>query len=137
MLLVLAAVAASGPAPAAEPAQIEPQSLECVDEQGNIELAAENISRLQEGDVTPKRTNWVQPTPADESCVAPRVPLLVFEGVVDTSGSVCALRLVKPEPSCFTEPFATALRKTRFTPAERNGRKLPVYMNWTVNVHLQ
>jgi hypothetical protein len=113
----------------------EQPPLECLDAAGRIQVAAKEIAHLETGDVVPRRVKSVSPRQPDPACKAPKIHLIVAEGVIDTKGAVCAVRLVKPDASCRTELYLEALRESEYTPALRGGRKIAVHFNWSMNIH--
>jgi protein TonB len=62
---------------------------------------------------------------------------VIVEAIIDKSGAVTAVRVLKPLPMGLDNAAAEAVKKWRFKPATLNGRPVAVYFVLTVNFQLQ
>src|SRR5512141_3086911 len=110
------------PAPALSAASTQGVTLRCLDEHGRVKVPEAEIAHIGKDVSAPQVVATIRPADVDPSCKAQKSYVIVFEGIIDREGTVCAVRVVKPEPSCFTEPYFAALRQWRYKPATRGGK---------------
>ncbi len=63
--------------------------------------------------------------------------VVVLEAIIDTSGNVTQVRILKGLPMGLDKSAEEAVKKWKFKPATLNGRPVKVYFNLTVNFRLQ
>lgn len=64
--------------------------------------------------------------------------VVIVEVIVDREGRVVSPRFLKREPpECLRRPIHDALSTWRFRPAQLEGEAVAVYLNLTINIHLQ
>jgi len=59
----------------------------------------------------------------------------ILEGVIDETGRVRDLRLLKKVHPCLEAAILTAVRQWRFKPGTFQGKPVPVIYNMTVHIH--
>jgi len=74
--------------------------------------------------------------PTYEGCAGQKVwGFPILEAVIDETGHVKNLRLLKPVHPCLEAAILPAVRQWRFKPATLGGRPVPVIYNMTVHIH--
>lgn len=137
MALLLAATAELATAERASakeapgPAGLPP--VECVDAKSGAMVVPDaeivSVGRLDEPPVVIERVAPEWPPGRH------RLGVVVIESVIDRSGAVCAVRVLKaPEPE-LGAAAAAALRRWRFSPGKVAGRPVAVRHLFTVNLH--
>lgn len=108
--------------------------LECIDAKGRVVVPSSAIRQVGQGVSRPEVIQRIQP-------VWPKGVrqwgAIIVEAVIDTSGRVCATRILGTPSKEMSEAVVTALRETRFRPARSKGQAVPVRYVLTVNPHPQ
>lgn len=108
--------------------------LECVDAKGKVVLPAAKIQRVGPGVSRPEMVQRVQPVWPQGVRV---LGTTILEAVIDASGAVCAVRILKAPSKDIGELVAAALRASKFSPARIKDRAVPVYYVLTVTLDAQ
>ena len=108
--------------------------LECVDSKGKVVVPASKIRQVGPEVSRPEVTQRIQPVwPKDVR----QLGTIIVESVIDTSGRICAVRILRAPSKELGEAVGAALRATRFRPARSKGQAVPVHYVLTVNTHPQ
>jgi hypothetical protein len=108
--------------------------LECVDAKGRIVVPASKIRQVGPGVSKPEIVYQVQPVWPEG---VRTWGAIVLEAVIDSSGGVCAVRVLTTPSEEIGEAVVAALRATWFKPARSKGQAVPVRYFLTVNPHPQ
>jgi outer membrane biosynthesis protein TonB len=108
--------------------------LECVDAKGRIVIPASTIRQVGQGVSRPEIIQQIQPMWPEETRP---FGITILEAVIDTSGKVCAVRILKTPSKAIGEAVVAALRASRFRPARSKGQAVPVRYFLTVTPHPQ
>jgi hypothetical protein len=106
--------------------------LECIDAKGRTVVPAAKIRQVGQGVSRPEVIQRFQPVWPEG---VQRLGAIIVESVIDTSGSICATRILRTPSKEMGEAVVTALRATRFRPARMKGQAVPVRYILTVNLH--
>lgn len=91
-----------------------------------------------EGDVTPPRVLFKEPPPYPAEAKANRTEgIVVVQTVIDRSGLIEDVKVLRGAPDGLTEAAVDAVRQWRFEPALLDGQPVAVYYNLTINFRLQ
>src|SRR4029077_5248684 len=63
--------------------------------------------------------------------------VVIVEAIIDESGNVDNVKVIKGLPMGLSEEAVAAVRKWKFRPGTMNGEPVPVIFNLTVNFTLQ
>jgi protein TonB len=63
--------------------------------------------------------------------------VVIVETIIDKTGTVTNVRVLKPLPMGLDQAAVDAVKKWKFRPAQLNGRPVNVYFVLTVNFQLQ
>lgn len=90
------------------------------------------------GDVTrPEKLSGPTPQYTEMARRAGIEGVVIVEAIIDTSGRVTNVRVIKPLPMGLDQSAAEAVSQWRFRPATLNGKPVDVYYSLTVNFRLQ
>jgi hypothetical protein len=106
--------------------------LQCLDAKGRVVVPAAAIRRVGHGVSRPELVKQVIPD-------WPRGPYgtTILESVIDASGGVCAVRVLRAPSKAVGDATMTALREFKFRPARFKGRPVAVLYTLTVTPHIQ
>jgi TonB family protein len=108
--------------------------LECVDAKGKVTVPASSIRQVGPGVSRPEMIQRVQPVWPEGTRP---FGTTILEAVIDTSGKVCAVRILRTPSKAMGEAVVAALRASRFRPARSKGQAVPVHYVLTVHPHPQ
>jgi protein TonB len=63
--------------------------------------------------------------------------VVILEAIIDTSGNVTDIRVLKGLPLGLNESAMDAVKRSKFRPGTLNGRPVPVVYNLTIHFRLQ
>jgi periplasmic protein TonB len=90
------------------------------------------------GDVKPPvAISRIDPTYTEIARKARIEGIVVIEAVIDRSGNVTDVRILKPLPMGLADSAMDAVKKWKFKPGTLNGQPVAVYYNLTVTFRLQ
>jgi protein TonB len=92
--------------------------------------------RVADLPVTPRKLNDVRPFYPDIARAARKEGTVILEAVLDTTGRVTQLRVIKSEP-LLDQAAVDAVKQWRYTPSLYGGRPVSVLMTITVRFMLQ
>ena len=103
------------------PIQVAP--LQCLDARGRVVVPAAAIREVGPGVsrpeiVEPLRLTWPEGSQP--------LGTIILESVIDASGRVCAVRVLKTPAKAISERAVAALRKSTFKPARLKGQTVAV-----------
>ncbi|HEV7510017.1 MAG TPA: TonB family protein [Thermoanaerobaculia bacterium] len=127
LLLGLAMSQASGQAKRLPP-------LQCLDSAGKVVVPAAAIRQVGKGVLPPEIVKQVWPAWPKG---APPYGITIIESVIDVSGNVCAVRVVKASSKAVGEAAMAAVREFKFKPAKFNGKGVAVRYLLAVSPHIQ
>lgn len=105
-----------------------------MDAKGKVIVPASAIRRVGPEVSRPERIAPVQPVWPKEVRL---LGVSILETVIDETGSVCAVRVLKAPSEDMGEAVAASLRASRFEPARFRGRAVAVRYVFTVYPHPQ
>lgn len=108
--------------------------LECVDAKGKVVVPASEIRQVDQSVSRPEMIQKVRP---EWPKGVRRLGTIIAEAVIDSSGRVCAVRILRAPSKELGEAVVAALRATRFRPARSKGKAVPVHYFVTLHPHPQ
>jgi hypothetical protein len=108
--------------------------LQCRNRKGEIVVPTARIRKVGHGVSRPELLTSIRPAWPESLRVAGTT---VLEAIIDSSGRVCAVRVLKTPSPEIGKAFESALREARFKPARLDGKPVPVWYSLTVYPHLQ
>jgi len=119
------------------PAHVTPQAKSSLPAHVNNERRPEEMN--VGGDVTAP-TVVRRHEPAYDACRLGRIRVsgpLVAQAIIDATGNVQEVRIVKPIHPCLDRAFQESLVTWKFLPAQRHGLPVSVRMHFTANVNVR
>lgn len=121
------------------PAQAKDQAkrlppLQCLDAKGRVVVPAAAVRRVGHGVSRPELVKQVRP---DWPRGRQRLETTILESVIDASGDVCAVRVIRAPSKVMGDAASAALREFKFKPARFKGRPVPVLYFLTITPDLQ
>lgn len=107
----------------------QPPPLECRDPKGRVTVPAATIRQVGHGVSQPEAIRRVRP--AWPKSARPSGPT-ILEAVIDASGGICAVRVLKASSSDVGEAAVAALREFKYKPARFKGKAVPVRLTVVV-----
>jgi TonB family protein len=108
--------------------------LQCLDSAGRVVIPAAAIRQIGKGVSPPEIVKQIRPAWPKG---APTYGNTILETVIDVSGNVCAVRVLKTPSKGLGEAAMSAVREFKFRPARFNGQAVVVRYLFTVSAHLQ
>ena len=107
--------------------------LQCLDPVGRVVVPAATIRQVGKGVLPPEIVKQERPAwPKGE----PTQGITILETVIDVSGNVCAVRVLKAPSKSLGEAAMAAVREFKFRPARFKGQAVAVRYLFTVSPHL-
>ena len=90
------------------------------------------------GDITPpQKIFYPSPRYTEEGRQARTQGVVILEAVVDATGDVIRVKLLKGLPFGLSEEAVATAERWKFRPATRGGKPVSVYLNLTIRFSLQ
>lgn len=117
--------------------EVDRISRERINQRGLHLASRKDLLTTEDDGVTPPRALLKEPPKYTEEAREARIQGVVILGtVIDTSGRVTDIEVLKGLPLGLSEAAAEAVRQWRFEPALKDGKPVSVFYNLTINFRL-